>query len=120
MRKLASKMRDDVAEAEENKVAVRKDDKTIPAFTIEFPNLIGPIVQINSLSLMSPLTHDVVHVPFSLTVKKKRQRYILKGPQTVLVNQHSSSVSRAVKMKTQSSHQKSLLVTIVRTSMLSI
>lgn len=79
MRKLASKMRDDVAEAEENKVAVRKDDKTIPAFTIEFPNLIGPIVQINSLSLMSPLTHEVVHVPFSLTVKK-RQRYILKWP----------------------------------------
>lgn len=77
MRKLASKMRDDVAEAEENKVAVRKDDKTIPPFTIEFPNLIGPIVQINSLSLMSPLTHDVVHVPFSLTVKK-RQRYILR------------------------------------------
>jgi ATPase subunit of ABC transporter with duplicated ATPase domains len=37
MRKLASKMRDDVAEAEENKVAVRKDDKTIPKFTIEFP-----------------------------------------------------------------------------------
>ena len=79
MRKLASKMRDDVAEAEENKVAVRKDDKTIPKFTIEFPNLIGPIVQINTLSLMSPLTHDVVHVPFSLTVKK-RQRYILKWP----------------------------------------
>jgi ATP-binding cassette, subfamily F, member 3 len=79
MRKLASKMRDDVAEAEENKVAVRKDDKTIPAFTIEFPNLIGPIVQINTLNLMSPLTHDVVHVPFSLTVKKN-QRYILKWP----------------------------------------
>jgi ATPase subunit of ABC transporter with duplicated ATPase domains len=59
--------------------AQAKDDKTIPKFTIEFPNLIGPIVQINSLSLMSPLTHDVVHVPFSLTVKKN-QRYILKGP----------------------------------------
>ena len=79
MRKLASKLRDDVEEAEENKVAVRRDDKTIPAFTIEFPNLVGPIVQINSLSLMSPLTHDVVHAPFSLTLKK-RQRCILKWP----------------------------------------
>ncbi len=79
MRKLASKLRDDVEEAEENKVAVRRDDKTISPFTIEFPNLIGPIVQINSLSLMSPLTHDVVHVDFSLTVKK-RQRFILKWP----------------------------------------
>ena len=36
MRKLASKLREDVEEAEENKVAVRKDDKTIPKFTIEF------------------------------------------------------------------------------------
>lgn len=79
MRKLASKMRDDVAEAEENKVAVRKDDRTIPKFTIDFPNLVWPIVQIQSLSLMSPLTHNVVHVPFSLTVKK-HQRYILKWP----------------------------------------
>jgi len=77
MRKLASKMRDDVAEAEENKVTVRRDDKTIPKFSIEFPNLVGPIVQINSLTLMSPLSHEVVHVPFTLTVKKN-QRYILK------------------------------------------
>ena len=66
-----------IEEAEENKVAVRKDDKTIPPFVIEFPNLVGPIVQITSLSLMSPLTHEVVHVPFSLTVKK-RERFILK------------------------------------------
>jgi hypothetical protein len=29
MRKLASKMRDEVAEAEENRVEVRKDDRTI-------------------------------------------------------------------------------------------
>lgn len=29
MRKLASKMRDEVAEAEENVVEVRKDDRTI-------------------------------------------------------------------------------------------
>lgn len=32
MRKLASKMRDEVEEAEENKVAVRKDDRTITNF----------------------------------------------------------------------------------------
>jgi hypothetical protein len=36
MRKLASKMRDSVAEAEENKVAVRKDDRTIRPFNFEF------------------------------------------------------------------------------------
>jgi len=40
MRKLASKMRDAVEEAEENKVEVRRDDKTISKFTIEFENFI--------------------------------------------------------------------------------
>jgi len=49
MRKLASKMRDEVAEAEENVVDVRKDDKTIPNFTIPFDNFIGPIITINTV-----------------------------------------------------------------------
>jgi len=40
MRKIASKMRDEVEEAEENKVAVRRDDKTISPFTIEFENYV--------------------------------------------------------------------------------
>ena len=49
MRKLASKMRDEVEEAEENKVEVRKDDKTITAFSIPFENYVGPIVTINKI-----------------------------------------------------------------------
>lgn len=40
MRKLASKMRDEVEEAEENKIEVRRDDKTITPFTIEFENYV--------------------------------------------------------------------------------
>ena len=40
MRKLASKMRDEVEEAEENKVEVRKDDKTINKFSIPFDNYV--------------------------------------------------------------------------------
>ncbi|HBB04524.1 TPA: hypothetical protein DCZ39_06650 [Patescibacteria group bacterium] len=49
MRKLASKMRDEVADAEENKVEVRKDDKTITVFSIPFENYVGPIVTINKI-----------------------------------------------------------------------
>lgn len=49
MRKLASKMRDEVEEAEDNKVEVRKDDKTITSFTIPFENYVGPIVTINKI-----------------------------------------------------------------------
>jgi adenylyl- and sulfurtransferase ThiI len=53
MRKLASKMRDEVEESEENKVEVRKDDKTISNFSIEFENYIGPIVTVNNVELMN-------------------------------------------------------------------
>jgi len=52
MRKLASKLRDEVEEAEENKVQVRRDDKTIKDFDIEFENFVGPIVTVNSVELM--------------------------------------------------------------------
>lgn len=76
MRKLASKMRDEVADAEENKVDVRKDDKTITPFEIEFENLVGPIVTVNNLSLMSP-SGELVHRKLNLTIKKG-ERYILK------------------------------------------
>jgi hypothetical protein len=42
-------MRDEVQEAEENKVEVRKDDKTITQFTIPFENYVGPIVSIHKV-----------------------------------------------------------------------
>lgn len=75
MRKLASKMRDEVEEAEENIVEVRKDDKTIKAFTIPFENYVGPIVSINKIGLMNSF-HEVVTYKLPLTIKKN-QRYIL-------------------------------------------
>ncbi|MEI7478124.1 MAG: hypothetical protein WCJ81_06650 [bacterium] len=53
MRKLASKMRDEVEDAEENKIEVRKDDKTISHFNIAFENFIGPIVTVNAVELMN-------------------------------------------------------------------
>ena len=76
MRKLASKMRDQVADAEDNKVDVRKDDKTITSFDIEFENFVGPIVTVNNLSMMSP-SGEIVHRKLNLTIKKG-ERYILK------------------------------------------
>jgi ATP-binding cassette subfamily F protein 3 len=96
MRKLASKMRDEVADAEENKVEVRKDDKTITPFEIEFENFVGPIVTVNNLSLMSP-SGELVHKKLNLTVKKG-ERYILKWPNGIwkstllkrLVNAHDA------------------------------
>ncbi len=66
MRKLASKMRDDVAEAEENMVDVRQEDKTIPPFTIEATEYSGAVVKMTSLTVMSG------HKP----VKKKVERVV--------------------------------------------
>jgi len=78
MRKLASKMRDEVAEAEENIVDVRKDDKTITPFNIEFENFVGPIITINNVWLMNQ-DYELVKRKMNL-VLKKGDRVLLKWP----------------------------------------
>jgi len=78
MRKLAKKMRGQVEEAEENIVEVRRDDKTIKKFTIDFDNLVGPIVTINNVSLMNK-QHEVQKFPLDIEIRKK-QRFILEWP----------------------------------------
>lgn len=96
MRKLASKMRDEVEEAEENKVEVRKDDKTIGKFSIPFDNYVWPIVSIHRVGLMNK-AHQVVTYKLPIEVRK-HQRYILTGPNGIgkstllkkLVNAHNT------------------------------
>ncbi len=78
MRKLASKMRDEVEEAEENKVEVRRDDKTIKHFNIEFENFVGPIVTINNVELMDKNYNPIMR-KLDLELRKG-DRYILTGP----------------------------------------
>ena len=78
MRKLASKLRDEIEEAEDNKVEVRKDDKTILPFKIEFENFVGPIVSIHKIGLMNS-QHEVETHKLGLVIKKW-QRYIFNGP----------------------------------------
>jgi len=78
MRKLASKMRDEVEDAEENKVEVRKDDKTIPHFSIPFDNYVGPIVTISTVGLINE-NHEVVEYKLPLSIKKN-EKYMLIGP----------------------------------------
>ena len=80
MRKLASKMRDEVEESEENKVEVRKDDKTISNFSIEFENYIGPIVTVNNVELMNKSHERETFKLQQPIVAKKWDRYILEWP----------------------------------------
>lgn len=80
MRKLASKLRDQVEDAEENMVDERQEDKTINEFTIPSqPEIIGPMVEINSVGVM--INNEPVRkiITPAITVRKK-QRLLLKGP----------------------------------------
>lgn len=77
MRKLASKMRDAVAEAEENKVEVRREDVTIPLFTIDAETFDKPLVKISSVHIMKD--HKLVKKKTDLTIRR-RHRVIIVGP----------------------------------------
>ncbi len=80
MRKLASKLRDQVEDAEENMVDERQEDKTINEFTIPSQTeIIGPMVEIKSVGVMinnEPVRKTLLP-PISL---RKKQRLLLKGP----------------------------------------
>ncbi len=77
MRKLASKMRDDVAEAEENMVDVRQEDKTIPPFTIESTDYSGLLVKISSLTVIQ--NHEPKKKKLDFAVRR-RHRVLVQGP----------------------------------------
>ena len=77
MRKLASKMREAVAEAEENKVDVRQEDKTIPPFEIGITEWSKPLVEITSVTVMKD--HKPVKKNVQVTVRK-RHRVLITGP----------------------------------------
>ena len=55
MRLVAKKMREEVEEMEEDKVDVRKEDKTIRPFTIPTQtDIVGPLLTIESYTTMDP------------------------------------------------------------------
>lgn len=97
MRKLAAKLKDDIEDAEENKVEVRRDDRTIKRFDIEFENLTGDFLQISRISLMNPVTHEINFYSLDIALRKG-DRYIIKGPNGIgkttllksLVHAHSA------------------------------
>jgi ATPase subunit of ABC transporter with duplicated ATPase domains len=80
MRKLASKLRDQVEEAEEGMVEERQEDKTIRDFRIPAQtDMVGAIVEIRSVGVMAD------HTPVRKTLSPpiavhKRQRLLIKGP----------------------------------------
>lgn len=77
MRKLASKLRDQVETAEDEMVDVRREDKTIRDFEIPAQDVALALVTFTSIKIIK--NHAPFRVPIDL-VLRKRQRLIVTGP----------------------------------------
>ena len=78
MRVLAKRMRESAAEAEESKVDVRREDKTIRGFSIDVASQhIGELLRVDSLSVMKD--HKVVARTANISLTKNRH-LLLTGP----------------------------------------
>ncbi|PIT86875.1 MAG: hypothetical protein COU33_00730 [Candidatus Magasanikbacteria bacterium CG10_big_fil_rev_8_21_14_0_10_43_6] len=77
MRKLASKMREEVAEEEANMVEVRQEDKPIHDFTIPAQHVPEVVVEISKISVMKQ--YEPVFADVDIKLRKGR-KMIIKGP----------------------------------------
>lgn len=68
MRKLASKLREEVAEAEENMVDVRRDDRTIKDFVIPAQSFTDEIVRLSSIKVIR--NHEAKDVEVNLGLRR--------------------------------------------------
>ena len=78
MRLLAKRMSEEAQEMEENKVDVRREDKTIRPFTIPTqPNLVGEILNISSFTVLKD--HKPITKKADVSLRKNRH-LLLSGP----------------------------------------
>lgn len=77
MRKLASKLREEVAEAEANMVGVRRDDRTIPDFTIPAQPFTEPIVRLSEVKVIQ--NHEAQSANVDI-VLRKGHHLLVAGP----------------------------------------
>ncbi|MEI7810738.1 MAG: ATP-binding cassette domain-containing protein [bacterium] len=80
MRLVARRMREKAEELEEEKVDVRREDKTIRPFRIPVPeDLLGSILEISEYTVMDSKTHKPIHRKTKV-ILKRNQHLLLKGP----------------------------------------
>lgn len=96
MRDVARKMKEAIAELEEEKVETREEDKTIRKFTIPCErDLIGPILTIHSVSLMA---HSKPVIKKVNVILKPKKHLLLSGPngigKTTLLHDIASEKSK--------------------------
>ncbi len=80
MRLVAKRMREKAEELEEEKVDVRREDRTIKQFVIPAqPELVGDIISISAYSVLSPKTHKPVKRECDIRLRRKNH-LLLAGP----------------------------------------
>ncbi len=77
LRAVAKRMRTLADELEENKVDVRREDKTLSPFTIECNNIVGPIIDIKTVSVQGIYGPAVKQVNMVL---KRNTHLLVTGP----------------------------------------
>jgi ATP-binding cassette subfamily F protein 3 len=77
MRRLASKLKEEVKDMEENKVDVRREDKTIRDFTIPAQGIVGNIVTIKSIKIIK--NHEPISQDVDIVLRQK-DRLLISGP----------------------------------------
>ena len=103
MRLVAKRMRQKAEALEEEKVDVRREDKTIRNFTIPSqPDLLGEIITVTSFKIINPKTHKPVERKVKL-VLKRNQHLLLKGPngigKSTLLESLASGTSEGAKIQ---------------------
>jgi ATP-binding cassette subfamily F protein 3 len=102
MRLVAKRMREKAELLEEEKVDIRKEDKTIKPFNIPSQgDLIGPVLDITSLSIMNPKTHRPVTKKVNIHLRRN-QHLLLKGQngigKTTLLESIANGTAKGVKI----------------------
>jgi len=77
MRKLASKLKEEVGDMEDNKVDVRREDKTIRDFTIPEQGIVGNVVTIKSVKVIK--NHEPVQRDIDILIRQK-EKLLIVGP----------------------------------------
>jgi len=77
MRRLASKLREEVKELEENKVDVRREDKTIKDFNIPAQGIVGNVVTLKSVKIIK--NHEPIIKEVDILLRQK-DRLFISGP----------------------------------------
>jgi ATP-binding cassette subfamily F protein 3 len=77
MRKLAQKMREEIDDAEENMVDVRREDKTIRDFEIPAQDISGEIVKVTAIKVIKK--HQPLLKPLEKSLRK-RTHWLISGP----------------------------------------